>query len=253
MKKISIALSICVCLAACIFTGCRKDAVSMTQKDPEKSKKTVSRENMNNAGEMHNYVLGEYHAQYGFTTSDLNIAQVREVIKHCAEIAIAAQLINIPLDPDDFADDMIQKKIALGMFDNTGIYKTVPENLALIETEITNSTVRTAIHNINNYNGNTSDFIAYAQAEIAGLQNLNSDEQTMVNGYMSVLSSSFTYWDTHFQALSTGEKAKRIARADAAGFVNGFNEFVGNFGVVVAYHLAWLNAADESGAVRRSL
>lgn len=228
MKKLPITLSIVALLVTGVFIGCKKDAVTAPQTSVEKPHTpSLHRVNLNTPGEKHNYILSEYHTQYGFTTTNLTIAQVREIIFHSAEIAIAADIIDNTTDPDDFADAMIQKKIDLGMFTNNGIYRTAAENLAIMEGEITNPAIKTAIHNINNYNGSHSGFIAYAQAQVSGLQNLNAGEQEMMTGYMSILSNSFTYWDNYYQGLPTPSpggnerRTRNVTMVDAMGFTNG--------------------------------
>jgi hypothetical protein len=228
MKKISITLSALMLLATAVFIGCRKDASGLPQKNVGNvNKQSTSRMNTGTPGELHNYILGEYHRQYGFTTNNLTITQVRDVIKHCTEIAIAAEILDNTVNPDDYANDMIQEKIDLGLFDNNGIYKAIPTNLAIMETHITNASIRTAIHTINNYSGSHSGFIAFAQAEISGLQNLNPGEQEMLDGYMSILSSSFNYWDTHIQGLPTPTpggnetRTRNVTMVDAMGYTNG--------------------------------
>lgn len=252
MKKTSITLSVIMLLVTGIFIGCRKDAVNMPQKNPTSiNKQSANRMITGTPGELHNYILGEYHTQYGFTTSNLTIAQVRDVIKHCTEIAIAAEILDNTVNPDDYADAMIQKKIDLGMFNNSGTYKTISENLSIMETQVTNAAIRTAIHNINNYSGNNAGFIAFAQVEINGLQNLNPDEQEMIDGYMSVLSNSFDYWDNHFQGLPTpnpGGNDKRprdVTMIDAMGFTNGLYD--GNGGMDFRRALLFSDVMSASG------
>lgn len=228
MKKLPITLSIIALLVTGVFIGCKKDAVTAPQTPVEKPHtSSLSRVNLTTPGEKHNYILGEYHTQYGFTAGNLTVAQVRAIILHSAEIAIAADIIDNTINPSDFADAMIQKKIDLGMFTSNGIYRTAAENLTIMEGEITNTAIKTAIHNINNYNGSHSGFIAYAQAQVSGLQNLSAGEQEMMTGYMSVLSNSFSYWDNYYQGLpaptpgSNERRTRDVTMVDAMGFTNG--------------------------------
>jgi hypothetical protein len=224
MQRIKLTLISCLLLSTLTFNSCSKkeDKTGAAQKSEVKAKALTSVETMT-AGEMHNFFLAEYKTRYGLpqvVTGTVTNTVMHLIYSRMTQIAIDNGIL-ITNDPDRFTDEQFEGLVTDGFFNNNGILKDV-ESLAIISiNKIQNTDIRNALTDINGHYA-SADFLNYANQRLALLTNLNTHDQQTVDGYASVLSSSYEFWQD--EPISYPMGVGSVARADGSGWSYGADQ-----------------------------
>lgn len=219
MKKTTL---LTVTFVAILFTSsCQKDL----EKDPLPSdggKGTMTAKNGTlSPGEIHNLVLSEYLDAHGLIPD-----QQITVNEAYSEMLAISQIFESHgylenRTAEEMADAVLSHQTASGYFAD-GVSKPTEVINDIIIQKVENQAIKTALIQISALaDQGDPDFESNSQQILSQLNSLTSMEQSMMNGFGSVLDHSLVLWDAK---LSPSEKAHKlkVAVADAIGYVDGF-------------------------------
>lgn len=208
-----------------LLTSCNKAGNEETPKVVNKG--ASHRVSGFSAGDMHNYILDTYDAEYGLdTASSISRTEFDSMLHRCMRIAIADSIV-FGGNPEDEMSRIMYVMDSLDMFDGSGNCRSDSSWTQVCEASIANASFRLAVHNINQSPLTGTDFLNYADNQLQHLSGLTALDSIGVEGYSSVLHSSYQYWSNynpHNNARTlTAQDVKVVARSDARGFVCGLN------------------------------
>lgn len=172
---------------------------------------------------MHNVILEDYIATYGFFADDgTTRIGVERMVNRVAVLQASRGWLNT--SATTAAEDMMDGFDNLGIFNTDGSSKSQDEINDILVGQETNAALKIVMTNIMDYTGNPNNFMDYADNQFASLTTLMGADLKKAEAIHDVLGNSHGEYMTMgamFNTLTLPEKAMVLAKADAAGAVYG--------------------------------
>lgn len=205
-------------LSTFVMSCHKRNAAEPNRLDNSMTKQAVAfNYGVSTAGEVHHLLFNEYFRRYPADTlgiDTITIAVVDSFCRRMAQIAVDSGIIP-NLNPDSFMVQTVNYEISEGYFNNNG-YRDMTNIIAAQTANITNSSIRNVVTNINSYTGPHSGFLNYVDAQLNILANVNLStwDRLLVDIYGSITHDSYNTMDLKYE-VSQKEKVRLIAKADA--------------------------------------
>lgn len=226
MKKIIFALSAAV-VFSWGFSSCQKDEGRVQKNHQVNTVQTLS---SMTPGDMHNKMLSQYFAEYGYNKPGYVTKDDAALISN--RIANYLKLEITSIDPDlidEVGEAVLQHMDANGYFNSQNRLIAMTDVNTKIINILSNVSLRTALHNINNYGRTDAQANqTYCTNQLTALSLSGSDAQIR-DGILSVSNSSFSYWSGHVSALeptTPDEVLSGWVTADKVAFAIYYNKFL---------------------------
>lgn len=255
MKKSILYYCLIAITSSSMFLSCQKNEVQNTSDKKNKFQTiTAILPVTTDPGQYHNNIINEYESRWGIEYSEYHVT-VSEVV------TIFERVYQIAQDNGDFSDTAnvhnyavleVNDLIAEGFFDNTiGYLKGNMDLNEIMANNVSNTSIRAVFLNINNYESDEG-FLSYASEQLNTLTGLSQTEQENIDGYSSVLNSSFNLWKGKAAPAQLLEYTKVVAQADAQGFDEGFRAAIKEGYWLIAEPYAKYHAAAVSLAAAKN-
>jgi len=246
MKKVKWAIAGCLLLSGLIFNSCSKND---RQKETAAAGAAASRKTVvasMTAGELHNFFLREYIAEYGrpaTLTGTVTATEFHLILSRLTEIATDNGIFVLD-QPQQFTDAVFQRFADQNFFDANGILRDEATLAAIGLTFIQDPVVRNAFAEIDAIDYNDGNYIAKVNARLSLLTNLDAKDQQLVDGFQSVVNASNQFWQNDPVLYPMGG-VNNTVMADGRGFKEGFGEAVSGWGYIIS---AWAFGAYRAAA-----
>jgi hypothetical protein len=210
---------VAIAVMALFFTSCNEDTVSSVSA-PVKTK-----HNSLLPGEIHNSIVDKYIAAYGL---EHDPAFTKDEF-----LETASQIAEIGLENGYFGETITKAELvaaAGAILDEYGLvtvdfaHKRISDVAPILIGAIQNAEMKEAFSNVHNLMMSEEDSAVSQSLQILySLNSLTEHEQNMVDGFASVLGSSYGLWQEKDPLLEPMASKAMIAYWDATGYMMGYN------------------------------
>lgn len=210
---------IAIAAMALFFTSCSEDRVATT------STPVITKSNSLSPGEIHNIILEEYINGYGLEYNpEFSKQEFLETASQISEIGLEKGYFGETLTKDELVE------AAGAIFDEYGLvtaefaHKRITDVAPILIGGFKNAQIKEAFSSVHELMiSEDENAIPQSLQILNSLSSLTTQEKQMIDGFTSVLVSSYGLWQEKEPLLQTMASKASIAYWDATGYLMGYN------------------------------